>query len=145
MRPESEFAWRRTEKGQRDNYCRHCRAAYKQIHYRANKGRYVASAAARRRELLARNLERLLEYLTSHPCVDCGLADPLVLEFDHLRDKKFPISRGLRERAWESVREEIEKCEVVCANCHRRRTLRRGGFARLAGVVQRQNLTLPRS
>ena len=77
----------------------------------------------------------LLEFLASHPCVDCGETDPIVLEFDHLADKAFAISKGLRDRSWESVRREMAKCDVVCANCHRRRTARRGRHLR-AGVAQ---------
>ena len=71
-----------------------------------------------------------------HPCVDCGETDPIVLEFDHLRDKKFSIAKGWRGHEWQKVLDEIAKCEVVCANCHRRRTARRGGFSR-AVVAQR--------
>ena len=63
--------------------------------------------------------------------MDCGESDPLVLEFDHLRDKSFAISRGWADRGWESILREIEKCEVVCANCHRRRTLTRRGALRV--------------
>jgi hypothetical protein len=36
----------------------------------------------------------------------------------------------MRERPWKDVLAEIEKCDVICANCHRRRTNRRGGFIR---------------
>jgi hypothetical protein len=61
---------------------------------------------------------------------DCGETDPLVLEFDHLGDKSFNIAKGIRDHSWQSVLDEIRKCEVVCANCHRRRTALRGGFAR---------------
>ena len=43
-----EFAWRRIQEGQRDTYCRPCRAAYKQEHYAANKERYVAKAMSRK-------------------------------------------------------------------------------------------------
>ncbi len=61
-------------------------------------------------------------------------ARPLVLEFDHLRNKAFNIGEGFAERVWKTILEEIEKCEVVCANCHRRRTaLRRGTLRALLG------------
>lgn len=131
-----EFAWRRKAKGQRDNYCRPCRAAYKQEYYAANRQRYIDSAGLRKRMLVAERMDFLVAYLREHPCTDCGETDPVVLEFDHLRDKKFGIAAGLRDREWQSVLDEMAKCEVVCANCHRRRTAKRGGFAR-AVVAQR--------
>lgn len=135
-RPLSEFAWRRKLRGQLDNYCRPCRSEYKQEHYAANRQRYIDRAAARRRVLLQERVRYLMEYFQSHPCVDCGETDPLVLEFDHLADKAFDIARGIRDRNWETVLKVMAKCDVVCANCHRRRTIRRGGFLR-AAVAQR--------
>ena len=81
-----------------------------------------------------RNFGRMIEYLRTHPCVDCGEADLVVLELDHLPEfeKKFEVSRavGSSTRSWNSISSGIEKCEVVCANCHRRRGARRGGFRR---------------
>jgi hypothetical protein len=135
-KPVEEFAWRRRARGQRDNYCRSCRAAYKQEHYRANRQRYIDAAGKRRRRVAAKRVVYLVDYLREHPCVDCGEADPVVLEFDHLGDKEFGIGARWRDRSWQAVLDEIAKCEVVCANCHRRRTARRGGFAR-AVVAQR--------
>lgn len=135
-KPEGEFAWRRKKLGQLDTYCRPCRAAYKQEHYRANRQRYLDQNARRKRRVIAERTDWLLAYFRENPCVDCGEGDPIVLEFDHLRDKKFCIAQGFRGRRWQDVLDEIAKCEVVCANCHRRRTTRRGGFAR-AAVAQR--------
>jgi ribosomal protein S15P/S13E len=135
-KPEAEFAWRRKKLRELDTYCRPCRAAYKREHYRANKQRYVDQAGRRRRQLLDERIPWLVSYLREHPCVDCGESDPIVLEFDHLRDKEFGIASGIRSRPWPDVLDEIAKCEVVCANCHRRRTTRRGGFIR-AAVAQR--------
>ena len=142
-KPITSFAWRRKARGQRDNYCARCRAAYKQEHYAQHRERYVTQALARKRAVAAKRMVQLLEFLETHPCVDCGERDPLVLEFDHQRDKHFGIAQGLRDRSWPSVVDEIAKCDVVCANCHRRRTARRGGFVR-AAVAQRQSLALPR-
>jgi hypothetical protein len=72
------------------------------------------------------NRYRILQYLRQHPCVDCGEPDVLVLEFDHVRGEKVGevlrlVNRGAR---WERVEAEIAKCDVRCANCHRRKTLR---------------------
>ena len=72
----------------------------------------------------------LIAYFLNHPCADCGEADPIVLEFDHLKDKAFNIGASLSGRSWASILDEIAKCDVVCANCHRRRTARRKGSLR---------------
>ncbi len=130
-----EFAWHRKAKGQRDNYCRPCRAAYKQEHYAAHRERYVANASRRKRALIAERTAYLIEFFRERPCVDCGEADPLVLEFDHVGQKNFSISVGIRGHKWQSVLDEIERCEVVCANCHRRRTAIRAGFVRALGPI----------
>jgi hypothetical protein len=63
-------------------------------HYLANRDRYIAQAKERKDALrLERNLY-LLDYFADHPCVDCGETDPVVLEFDHLRDKLFAGARS---------------------------------------------------
>lgn len=74
----------------------------------------------------------VFEYLLEHPCVDCGETDPIVLEFDHLpgfekrRDVGTMIASGTW--SWATILEEIAKCEVVCANDHKRRTSKRAGW-----------------
>lgn len=54
-------------------------------------------------------------------CIDCGINDVRVLDFDHVRgDKKREISDMVSERrAIRDILNEISKCEVRCANCHR--------------------------
>jgi hypothetical protein len=71
--------------------------------------------------------DRLYEYLENHPCVDCREGDPVVLEFDHVRGvKSYNVSAmGWLMLSWTSLLKEIEKCEVRCANCHRRKTAER--------------------
>lgn len=87
--------------------------------------------------MLRERTDALLAYFEAHPCRDCGETDPVVLEFDHLRDKQFNIGGQLAYFRWERILDEIQKCDVVCANCHRRRTARRQGSIRavLSGLV----------
>lgn len=62
-------------------------------------------------------------------CVDCGYnAHPHALDFDHIRgsEKLFAVSQ-MQGYPWHVVLEEMSKCEVVCANCHRVRTAQRRG------------------
>jgi hypothetical protein len=118
-----------------ETYCRPCRSAYGKDHYAANQQRYIDLEAKRKRARAEKRMRFLLNLFAANPCVDCGEDDPLVLEFDHLRDKCFDIGRELPDRNWQSILTEIDKCDVVCANCHRRRTARRIGSvrARLSG------------
>ena len=135
-KPLDDFAWRRREKGQRHNYCRPCQAEYRREHYLANRPKYIAKAQRLSREVAVERTRLLIEYFELHPCTDCGERDPVVLEFDHLRDKAFSIGAKLTDMTWDAIVAEIEKCEVVCANCHRRRTAGRAGWvrARLTGL-----------
>ena len=99
-------------------------------HYISHREKYISQARRRKVAATEENTRRLVDYLRAHPCVDCGETDVLVLEFDHQRDKLFNISWGLAEKPWAKIQLEIDKCQVVCANCHRRRTAMRGGFRR---------------
>jgi hypothetical protein len=76
--------------------------------------------------------EKLYNYLENHPCVDSGENDPVVLEFDHVRGKKISdvSSLGWKLVSWNSLMNEIAKCEIRCANCHRRRTAEQLGSYR---------------
>jgi hypothetical protein len=103
---------------------------YKHEHHSANKARYAANAADSKRRLRRARTEWLLEYFKTHPCSHCGETDPVVLEFDHLRDKAFDVAQALPYRNWASILAEIEKCAVACANCHRRSTAHRHGTVR---------------
>ena len=65
-------------------------------------------------------------YLTTHPCVHCGETDPIVLEFDHLDQatKTANIARMVSQGLGTAkIQAEIDKCQVLCCNCHRRRTV----------------------
>lgn len=69
--------------------------------------------------------KKLLEYLSNKKCIDCGENDPIVLDFDHINPAiKFKsISKMLSGHySWKSICAEIEKCEIRCSNCHRRKT-----------------------
>lgn len=64
-------------------------------------------------------------------CMDCGFnAHPAALEFDHVSgEKSFDVAEAMVRRGLARIMEEIEKCEVVCANCHAIRTAERRSSA----------------
>lgn len=123
LKPPDDFAWRLKKAGRRDSFCRPCRVVYSRKYYLANKQRHIARAEKSKRRIALERTRYLLDYFKSHPCADCGETDPIVLEFDHTdpSTKSFNIGTMLAKRAWASVLAEIDKCDVVCANCHRRR------------------------
>lgn len=61
--------------------------------------------------------QRIDEYLKEHPCHTCGESDPDCLVFHHInpKDKSFNIRVN---RKWSQIQKEIDKCVVLCANCH---------------------------
>lgn len=119
-----EFAFQDITLGTRQSNCRRCHAAYRHTHYLAHKGDYIRRAVAQVSRRRDENRRQIYAYLLTHPCVDCRVADPLVLEFDH-RDpsaKLKPVALMAVRMRWARVLIEIEKCDVRCVNCHRRRT-----------------------
>jgi hypothetical protein len=82
----------------------------------------------------------LAAYLLEHPCIDCGETDIQVLDLDHLDSMTKTREIGLmilRGCSWDTVRAELEKCVVRCANCHRRRTARDWSHWRYLWLVER--------
>lgn len=74
----------------------------------------------------AREVKKKIDKIKSVPCMDCGKTyHPFVMDFDHTSDDKlFNVSR-VYSHSWSTIQREIEKCDVVCSNCHRLRTLAR--------------------
>lgn len=101
--------------------CKKCICKTHVTHYLENIDYYKEKAIKHNSEYRLRNLQYMVDYLKINPCVDCGEADPVVLEFDHLSDKEYNVS-GMQHSSLESLCQEIAKCEVRCANCHRRKT-----------------------
>lgn len=96
------------------------------IAYHLGKGQKEASKE-RLVDLRARNRKYVRDYKESVPCADCNVHYPYwVMDFDHIKGKSFNISETNRvTENLDIIKEEIEKCEVVCANCHRTRTQNR--------------------
>lgn len=112
-------------RGKRLGVCKDC--------YRQNYGdpdRLDETRAKLLKEKNDRRKERCRNYLADilmkAKCIDCGITDPVVLEFDH-RDasvKYRDISLLSNQGSIELLKVEVEKCDIVCANCHRRRTVK---------------------
>jgi hypothetical protein len=128
---ESEFNWRNKAKGKRCPSCRECMRKYIQNHYYNNVEYYIEKAVRRKKAYIRATYKKILDYLLVNPCLDCGETDPVVLEFDHVDNqiKLAAVSEMVKQqRPWRIIFEEIQKCEVRCANCHMRKTAKQRNY-----------------
>jgi hypothetical protein len=121
-KPLELFAKRAAVKDGRASWCKACYAEHAALTYKLNESERERKARNKARTETA-NKKKIWEYLNAHACVDCGITDPRVLEFDHVdeKTKSFNVCT-LFGYSWSIIQAEIDKCEVRCANCHRIRT-----------------------
>mgnify|MGYP001587476805 FL=1 len=121
------FNFKNKTKNIRNARCTECTRQSIRNHYNAHTDYYLKKAKLRNQRLRIEVKKYIYEYLSEHHCVDCGESDIIVLEFDHIKDKTKDVSLLARNATVKIIREEINKCEVRCANCHRRKTALRAG------------------
>lgn len=99
-------------------------------HYAKHREKVIAKAKEYSKAARDRTRAFVNAHLKANPCVDCGETNPIILEFDHISDdKEFNISDAVRVGyGMKKLKEEMAKCEVRCANCHRKKTYERGGW-----------------
>ena len=132
-KPLTDFPIKNATKGWYRSYCRPCCSAYGKEHYRKNRAAYLGRTRTRNALDRPRNRRLVADHLATHPCVDCREADPVVLEFDH-RDpssKIEDVGRLIHTGTTPDLAAEIDKCDVRCGNCHRRKTLIQFGSYRV--------------
>lgn len=131
-KPWSEFSIRPS--GKPVAYCKDpCRKIYSKKDYKKNRSKILDGQRLRRDKLRI----KLWDYLDTHPCVDCGEDDPIVLEFDHIdpSTKLHAVSHMLSTKfLWKEIEDEIAKCEVRCSNCHKKRTAIQFGWYKFMGT-----------
>jgi hypothetical protein len=102
-------------------YCRDCQRDKAREHYTANREYYLEKANRHRLKL-----KTIIHEAKSRPCADCGSDYPYyVMDFDHREGKEFNLGGAHTRKSIQAIIDEIEKCDVVCANCHRERTYNR--------------------
>lgn len=108
--------------------------------FRSENPEYVARARQKARKYAEANRAKNLKYalerqaagrefintFKSKPCMDCGGSfPPHVMDFDHVRGEKVSNIGEMGNYSFDSIKEEISKCDLICANCHRIRTYNR--------------------
>lgn len=98
--------------------------AYQKKHYQKHKKAYIEKAKQynRNQRKWGREFARRVKKMLG--CVDCGIKNPIVLEFDHVKGNKINNIADMVNQSYglSTIKEEMRKCEVRCANCHRIKT-----------------------
>jgi len=118
----TDFSIRRDIK--RNSWCKECHRSYNKMRYYGDpleKARILASNKLRKI-----NNRKFITLSKDVPCADCGGRFPSIcMDFDHLGDKSFTIAEHAKNKGIKTIQAEIDKCDVVCSNCHRIRTKER--------------------
>jgi len=119
----SEFYKTKKNKDGLFNVCKSCEKIKDRNRYLKNKEKIYLNNL-KKRKFLAEEVNKL----KNDPCKDCcKIYEPFLMDFDHIKDNKImPISKMIHETfSLENIKKEINKCELVCALCHRDRTQKR--------------------
>lgn len=101
--------------------CKSCQRAVSRAYYQKNKERLREEGKQKNAEF-----RELMAELKSDPCMDCNTSyPPYVMDFDHVRGEKTYRISAMTSFSEKRILEEVAKCDVVCANCHRERTHQR--------------------
>lgn len=77
----------------------------------------------RQHDIVFRNRQKFAELKTQLRCTQCGENHPACLDFHHIdpSNKNYTVSEMMTAKfSWETIQKEIDKCIVLCANCHRK-------------------------
>jgi len=117
--------------GIRHKTCRECQQPFRKNWYEGNKERHIENVRERKERVRQEAREYVWDYLEKNPCGECGESDPTVLEFHHRGNKRSEISKMVADGlSLGSIEKEIHECDVLCSNCHRRKTSRDRGWFR---------------
>ena len=117
-KPLSAFRKDKTKKSGYQHFCKECAKTYYRSVYSE---KYSDKYNERNNKRRAHHMSLLTEYKNSLQCVVCGESENVCLDFHHLDPnmKDFSIATSMG-RNWSAIEEELKKCVVLCANCHRK-------------------------
>lgn len=118
VKDDDQYNWRNKARGTRKNYCRACDRVIKKRHYENNRESVIAQVRKRSQD----NVDRFQAWKSTLSCTMCSESDAVCLDFHHVEPahKDFGIGNAVPSMSWKQLMKEIEKCIVVCSNCHRK-------------------------
>ena len=114
-----DFSKSKAKKDGLNHFCRDCNKTYKKKHYEKNKVLYIKKNNARK--LMLKSF--IDEIKLNAKCARCPENDIACLDFHHKDDssKDFNVAKAITiGYSIERIKKEIEKCEILCSNCHRK-------------------------
>lgn len=130
FKSDEEFSWRYKSLGIRASACKTCKAKFDSNYYESRSEEHKKKVYEQKTARRDTARDYAWNYLSTHPCIECGESDPELLEFDHVRgQKKTTVSQMVGQGfSLESIKAEIAKCEVRCVSCHRKKTYKQQGW-----------------
>ena len=114
-KPINEFVKNKTKKDGYTSYCKECHRKTCRAYYLNNK-----QVIRKHAKIYQNKMKDFVNHFKKGGCILCGEKDLACLDLHHLRDKKFTISSKITDLSKDTLKEEIDKCVVLCANCHRK-------------------------
>lgn len=114
-KPLSEFVKNSSKKDGYSNECKQCKHERYLVYYKNNKSKFDKNKKIHK--------DKIKDYIISKKscgCKLCGETDIACLDFHHINGKDFTICQKGKDKSFEAVKQEIDKCIVLCSNCHRK-------------------------
>lgn len=130
-KPLNDFYKQKSNKSGYQSQCKECQTKGAIGRYSERKDKIKKRTVENNNKLRDRNYNFVHRYLNMFgECVDCGVKDSRVLEFDHVRGIKYKgVKRMCADfNSIDNIKNEIRKCEVRCCNCHRIKTINTLGW-----------------
>jgi hypothetical protein len=103
-------------------YCMECQRKVSKVHYAANRESHKSRVITNRNQRARRNRELYIALKGELRCSRCPENHIAVLDFHHTdpKDKDRAVSNMMYDWSFEAILKEMNKCEVLCSNCHRK-------------------------
>lgn len=114
-KPISQFNKCRSKKDGLQSECKECHNKLYQKYYSLNKNKFRTNSFNRRN-----SIKQFLNNIKKKGCNICGENDIACLDFHHIKDKEYTISQLVNTENMTKINKEINKCIILCSNCHRK-------------------------
>jgi uncharacterized Zn ribbon protein len=115
---EDKFSKNRNRKDGLQVYCKECRKKIDKKSYNNSQRRRDKIRQSEKNRI--EKIKKMIRRIKLKGCSKCSEKEPCAIDFHHITDKKSDIASGINRYSIIAIREELRKCIIVCANCHRK-------------------------